>query len=382
MKDAKNDHSMKHDTVSQNEGGKRPTQDQEENACIGSDKNAAVKGTNAAGYVAKAKKEEIEEEDDGVVYKFNIPTIRSAIHRVRYSDTKASKGKHNDKQGKNGKKKQAAHKIADARTQFQLPAAVRKESLLKFDTTTHDIRQAVTSLLKSADASLFGIVGEDHHEIGCHQAPVEAHNTELERLHIPPLSLSRKSHGGKVEMAQQSLSDHIVSNDQFLNVFDKLVTEVVLPDLRRRVLEGGYFKNQRVDQGDDTPMTFYYQRPPTMRLQPGPSRARVKPHADCEYGHQDGELNYWLPLTNHELTQTCLWCETEPGSNDMHPMYSKYGEINSFFGSYCKHFVPPNASKYTRVSIDFRVGLKEFGFEPDWQMLGTTHDLTRREHTL
>ena len=48
----------------------------------------------------------------------------------------------------------------------------------------------------------------------------------------------------------------------------------------------------------DEPLTFYVQRPPTLRLQPGPSAFTVRPHNDAEYGHQPGELNFWLPLTD------------------------------------------------------------------------------------
>ena len=47
---------------------------------------------------------------------------------------------------------------------------------------------------------------------------------------------------------------------------------------------------------------FYYQFPPTLRLQPGPSsRIGGRAHCDADYGHQDGEVNFWLPLTDCEV---------------------------------------------------------------------------------
>ena len=93
------------------------------------------------------------------------------------------------------------------------------------------------------------------------------------------------------------------------------------------------------------PLTFHVQRPPTLRLQPGPSAFTVRPHRDAEYGHQPGELNFWVPLTDavchtglklsrsqagllltrfeprlgQARTRTTLWAETEPGAADYQP---------------------------------------------------------------
>ena len=56
--------------------------------------------------------------------------------------------------------------------------------------------------------------------------------------------------------------------------------------------------------------------PPTLRIQPGPSTRYVRPHKDSDYGHQDGELNFWVPLTDPDLTKTDLWVETSPGKEE------------------------------------------------------------------
>ena len=87
-----------------------------------------------------------------------------------------------------------------------------------------------------------------------------------------------------VKTAQHYLSNTIASSQTFLKSFDRLVREIVLPHLKSRLIYETIVKN-------DTQITFYYQRPPTLRLQPGPARAFVKTHRDSDYGRQPDELN-------------------------------------------------------------------------------------------
>ena len=50
------------------------------------------------------------------------------------------------------------------------------------------------------------------------------------------------------------------------------------------------------------------------------------------------------------------------GSNvpgDYQPLDISYGEIGIFHGTLCRHHVPQNSSDFTRVSMDFRIGLGE-----------------------
>ena len=84
-----------------------------------------------------------------------------------------------------------------------------------------------------------------------------------------------------------------------------------------------------------------------------------------------------MPLTDPNLTLTDLWAESEPGKEDYQALGPKLGEVVSFHGSSCKHYVPPNLSSNTRVSIDFRVGIEGY-FDPHWKMRGTKSDHTRR----
>lgn len=106
--------------------------------------------------------------------------------------------------------------------------------------------------------------------------------------------------------------------------------------------------------------------------------AKVKPHHDAEYGHQNGELNIWLPLTDRTLTGVDLWSESSYQADDYHPIEANVGEAIAWHGSSRRHYVNANASPNTRVSIDFRIGVQGY-FDPRWEMQGTTHDHTRQE---
>ena len=200
---------------------------------------------------------------------------------------------------------------------------------------------------------------------------------------VPIPTLRRKDYGGHCERAAAYLSERVASSTELLELYDRFMESVVLPQLKARLLvldaAAADDDNGSTSSNDDTPtMTFYYQRPPTLRLQPGPARAVVKPHSDSEYGHQMGELNYWVPLTDRKLTQVDLYCESFSHQGDYYrALVANPGEAVSFHGSSCRHYVNANPSDYTRVSFDFRVGVGGGYFDPAWQMAGTTSDHDR-----
>ena len=97
-----------------------------------------------------------------------------------------------------------------------------------------------------------------------------------------------------------------------------------------------------------------------------------------EYGHQNGELNFWLPLTDYNMNNIHLWCESEYKKGDFHKVPAGVNQMISFHGSSCRHYVNLNSSEFTRVSLDFRVGVQGF-FDPKWMMRGTTDDHGRTE---
>jgi hypothetical protein len=99
--------------------------------------------------------------------------------------------------------------------------------------------------------------------------------------------------------------------------------------------------------------------------------ALTKVHADSLYGHQDGEVNFWMPFTSIDETST-LWAETEPGKGDWYPFYPLGpGGCWRFPGTNCRHFTKPNVSGKTRVSLDFRCSVASC-YDDKWRKPGNS----------
>ena len=127
--------------------------------------------------------------------------------------------------------------------------------------------------------------------------------------------------------ARQVIFKLLSADSDFLVEYEKLVLETVVPAVKKILLTGGGGANE----GDE--MKFHYQFPPSIRLQPGPNELTCKKHNDLEYGHQIGEVNFWLPLTDYEKTQTTLWVEDEFNCDTFSPAELNYGEIVMFHGT-------------------------------------------------
>ena len=323
-----------------------PTQDLPSNAIQVSQDNL-ITSSNKKNVVSAR---EYGGDDESLKYRSGIPTLRSSAHRVKF----APKNRKNDPKpvDKDGKETDSTW----------LPPSLVAEDVFKYDVMKYDLKGAVISMLHKLDPNFVGTFGDSNDML------------RLENFCVPVKSVWRAVNGGCCEDAQRYLSEAVSSDHAFLDVFDRFVREVAVPYLKKRLVDAGVMTNDDVT-------TFYYQRPPTLRLQPGPAWAKVKPHNDAEYGHQNGELNFWLPLTDRALTGVDLWSETTFQSNDYHPIPASFGEVISFHGSSCRHYVNSNSSTYTRVSMDFRVGVQGY-FDPFWQMVGTTDDHGRHEVTL
>lgn len=291
-------------------------------------------------------------DKDHLLYKSGIPTLRSSAHRVKFD----VKRRNHDPKPKD--------RFGHETTTTWLPESLLQEDVFDYDMQKHDLRSAVISLLNSCDETI----------VGTFETSSSATGPRLEDFRVPVPSIWRAVNGGCCENAQKYLSDAVSSNIQFLTAFEEFVEHVALPYFKRRLEATGAIE-------PNTPITFYYQHPPTIRLQPGPGWAKVKPHNDAEYGHQNGELNFWVPLTDRTLTGVDLWSETTFQQDDYHPIQASVGQAISFHGSSCRHYVNANETSNTRVSLDFRIGVQGF-FDPFWQMKGTTDDHGRREATL
>ena len=164
----------------------------------------------------------------------------------------------------------------------QLPPSLRREVKLRFSTVEHDLRGAVAAMLAQPYTGI-GRFGE-----------------------VRPYALEDFRPDGDVFLkfkARQALYRAVGRCDALLGVYERLIRRVILPYLRAQ-LSG-------VD--DDQPTVFRYQYPPTLRVQPGPSEQHGPLHRDLEYGHQPGELNFWMPLSFFRETRTTLHVESAPG---------------------------------------------------------------------
>lgn len=305
-----------------------------------------------------ATRREYGGDSSDLVYKSGIPTLRASAHRVKF---KIKHRKHDPKPvDRNGNETGATW----------IPEELQEEQVFPYDTGLHDIRGAIINLLRDCDPGVVGFFETAQKDE--ESAEPEDPSLRLEDFRVPVSSVWRSVNGGCCEDAQKYLSDKVATNAEFLEMFDCFVVEAVLPSVKARLVECGALES------DAAICAFYYQRPPTLRLQPGPGWAKVRPHNDVEYGHQNGELNMWIPLTDRTLTGVDLWSETRFEEGDYHPIIANVGEVISWHGSSRKHYVNPNASVNTRVSIDFRIGVEGY-FDPLWEMQGTTDDHTRKK---
>ena len=201
------------------------------------------------------------------VYTTGAAVLRSSAHRAIYS--KSRKGD--------------AGPVAP---RGALPDALRETEVFEMpdDGTADALRVAVARLLRRAGPAV-GTWPEDEN-----LDPLPARVSRISG----PRRVPGGHEGGLVRRRAGHLADLVAADegeDGILPAFDRLVEDVVVPRLRRRLVLCGAI-------ADEEAARFYVQRPPTLRLQPGPSTRHVRPHRDGEYGHQDGEVNFWLPLTD------------------------------------------------------------------------------------
>jgi len=98
---------------------------------------------------------------------------------------------------------------------------------------------------------------------------------------------------------------------------------------------------------------LHYQSFPCTRLV-RPGEFSIGVHADCNYGFQAGNVNFYLPLVTISGSNS-LAIESAKGKEDWHFLQLDYGQLHRFHGAICAHFTPENTSPDTRVSFDFRV---------------------------
>lgn len=105
----------------------------------------------------------------------------------------------------------------------------------------------------------------------------------------------------------------------------------------------------------------YVQTSPSLRVSV-PGKTTGRRHRDRDYGHQPGQLNFWLPLAGASGSSV-LFVEQYPPSpggtrrerrSAAMPLEGDFGCVHRFYGNGAYHFTKPNEEAHTRVSLDFR----------------------------
>lgn len=108
----------------------------------------------------------------------------------------------------------------------------------------------------------------------------------------------------------KKLREQLNSCDELCNEYVKLIEQVIAPHILSKI--------------DDDTILFQY--PPSIRIYPSidSSKPMGRLHSDNEYGHQEGEINFWLPITSANGNNT-LWAESSRDQGDFHPFNLEYG---------------------------------------------------------
>jgi len=92
---------------------------------------------------------------------------------------------------------------------------------------------------------------------------------------------------------------------------------------------------------------FFYQKIPTFRVQCPGNLAVGEYHRDSQYGHPQGEVNFWLPLTPVTESST-VQIEGYPAICHTGTMVV-FDAVNKLHGNIL------NSEQRSRVSVDFRI---------------------------
>jgi hypothetical protein len=193
-------------------------------------------------------------------------------------DAIASNKKNISNENINTKGERQLNSTSEPKISEELPDILRNESIINYDTNLYDLYNSIKLLLLKAKS------------IG-HFSDIN--NPKLEEF-IVKTDIFRNF------KARQVLYNTVSLDTYFLSIYENLVKDIICP----------FIKNQLIDKlfcNKEEELTFYYQFPPTVRLQPSSKEEFGRTHRDLEYGHQSGEINFWMPLTDFNKTNTTLW---------------------------------------------------------------------------
>jgi hypothetical protein len=194
-------------------------------------------------------------DSSDLIYKSGIPTLRASAHRVKF---KVKHRKHDPK---------PVDRDGNETGTTWIPQEVQEERVFAYDTKVYDIVGAVINLLRGCDPDIVGFF--ETSQIDQNSSELQKPILRLEDFRVPVSSVWRSVNGGCCEEAQKYLSNQVATNVEFVELFDEFVVEMVLPYLKARLVACGALES------DSATCAFYYQRPPTLRLQPGPGKSTV-----------------------------------------------------------------------------------------------------------
>lgn len=275
-----------------------------------------------------------------------------ALHLLKLemqADTSASKSKIS-------KGERIWAKTAKPNVTSELPTYLRQMHILGFQIASYDVVSAARDLLASLPAT-----------IGSFPTAANMGKTQILENYVLSTNVFRNF------KARQVVYKAVSECEPFLKQYEQLVIEVVCPYIKSLMIQHSNEADSESEYNANSAVSFHYQYPPSLRLQSGNSDEYGRKHRDAEYGHQIGEINFWMPLSNYQCTNTTLWIETNSNSDieKYEPLILNVGEIGMFHGTLLRHYVPSNTSPYTRVSLDFRIGVENGKyFDSSWEMKG------------
>eukprot|EP00929_Paragymnodinium_shiwhaense_P071416 TRINITY_DN36305_c0_g1_i1.p1 TRINITY_DN36305_c0_g1~~TRINITY_DN36305_c0_g1_i1.p1 ORF type:complete len:368 (+),score=87.69 TRINITY_DN36305_c0_g1_i1:100-1104(+) len=200
-------------------------------------------------------------------------------------------------------------------------ARLRASDTLRYDTKTFDFRAALRDAFSSVEP--------------------EVAKQPLEKLHVAACGADFQA-DNSFKAAKRKLVD---TNDiaRWLQpLYQQFLEEFVCQHIRD--LMAPEVNVERV----------VVQAAPSLRLQPPSEHPIGHAHRDCQYRHQCGQVNFWLPVTK-VLGNNSLWVEQHVGQNDFLPLELDFGQVHRFWGHRLMHKTMANDTDITRVSLDFRV---------------------------
>lgn len=177
--------------------------------------------------------------------------------------------------------------------------------------------------------------------------PLQAAFSRLIRLppELPLHALHQQFHADrgckgsrKEKMEMLAPLTNVAARGEFVGLYEALVLSLLAPHLQQAM-------------GCDRVL---FQSFPCVRVH-RPGEFSIGPHCDAQYQAPDGNINFYLPLTDAIWGTNSLFLESEPGKEDWRPLELRYGDIQRFYGVYCAHFTAENTTSVTRASLDFRL---------------------------